>query len=48
MFNRPGKHFLIVFVLIVYFAAIFYIVPIFKPELLEPAAGNTALYFAIT
>jgi len=48
MVNQPGKHFLIVFILIVYFAAIFYIAPIFKPELLEPAAGNTALYFAIT
>ena len=43
-----GKHFGIVLLLLIYFAAIFYIVPIFAPGLLEPAAENTAIYFAVT
>ena len=43
-----GKHLGIALLLLVYFAAIFYMVPIFAPGLLEPAAGNIAIYFAVT
>jgi hypothetical protein len=48
MFKLSGKHVGIACLLFVYFAAIFYMAPIFAPTILEPTLANTATYFAVT
>jgi len=42
------RHIGITVLLFVYFAAVFYLVPIFALGLLEPGLGNKAAHFAIT
>jgi hypothetical protein len=42
------RHVGITILLFVYFAAVFYLVPIFALGLLEPGIGNKATHFAIT
>lgn len=42
------RHAGIAILLVVYFAAVFYLVPIFSLGLLEPGVGNKATHFVIT
>lgn len=42
------RHVGITILLIVYFAAVFYMLPIFSPGVLDPGIGNKATYFAAT